>query len=441
MKAEINAATEFLSKIFLAHDNIKKEKVAEFKQRLAALLEERFRNHWHESFPTKGQAYRCIRINPEECLDPLIEKVCNDVGVNVKDFNLPFELTLWVDPTEVVCKFGDLKCSYHTVAKKDQTSGNLNSQTEHLDIDDLVENARELYLKKQTVVVHPVNSTEVHVQSPYADGSPNSFTMAVRMSGTAHCNMSGSPPPGFDGSPRGRKPPHMTHKRGGGYHYYGKSSGGKGGFVANGVSNGATAHAASSHHGYPHHRSHNHHHHQQQHHHLQGSGGHHNPSVTYSNGYLNGYSDENGYAGFDHRSVSPTKINGMSVLPPLSITGGPVQISQSPPTPEQLQQQLQHPPPMPPSVPPHLQQTFSHPHTDISTLPPPPLPSQHQLPPPPATSASITTTSNNSSSSINNSSGSGSGKSTGHGSSSKFQGVRGHAGSRSKQSSGVKEVK
>ncbi|BFZ14355.1 hypothetical protein BsWGS_17394 [Bradybaena similaris] len=431
MKEEINAATEFLSRIFLAHDNIKKEKVAEFKQCLAALLKERFEDHWHEGCPTKGQAYRCIRICPEECLDPIIEKVCRDVGVNVEDFNLPFELTLWVDPTEVVCKFGDLKCSYHTVAKKDQTSGNLNNQTDSLDIDDLVENARDLYLKKQTVVVHPIHSTEMHIQSPYSDGSPNGFTMAVRMNGPVHYSMSGSPPPGYDGSPRGKgKPTHVTHKRGG-YHYYGKSSGGKGAFIANGISNGGSSHAASSHHGYPHHRSHNHHH--QNHHHQHGSGGHHsqNLAVAYNNGYLNGYSEENGY-GFEHRSVSPTKINGMSVLPPLTISGGPVQISQSPPTPEQIQQQMQHPPPMP--VPPHLSQTFSHPPTDISTLPPP-LPS---LPPPPATSTSISTSS--ASSSINNNS-NGVGKSTGNGSSLKFQGIRGHTGTRSKQGSVVKEVK
>lgn len=259
--------------------------------------------------------------------------------------------------------------------------------------------------------------------------------MAVRMNGPVHYNMSGSPPPGYDGSPRGKgKPTHMAHKRGG-YHYYGKSSGGKGAFIANGISNGSSSHTASSHHGFPHHRSHNHHH--QQHHHLQhGSGGHHsqNLAVAYNNGYLNGYSEENGY-GFEHRSVSPTKINGMSVLPPLTISGGPVQMSQSPPTPEQIQQQMQHPPPMP--VPPHLSQTFSHPPTDISTLPPP-LPSLP--PPPPGTSTTISTTST-SSSINNNSNGVGSGKATGNGSSLKFQGIRGHTGTRSKQGSAVKEVK
>ena len=104
MKPEINAAAEFLSRVFLTHDRVTKEKVAEFKKHLATLLEERFVNHWHESSPTKGQAFRCIRVCPEEALDPVLEKVCNEVGINTGDFQLPIELTLWVDPTEVVCK-------------------------------------------------------------------------------------------------------------------------------------------------------------------------------------------------------------------------------------------------------------------------------------------------------------------------------------------------
>jgi hypothetical protein len=427
MKPEIKAATEFLSRIFLAHDNITQEKVGEFKQHLAALLEERFRDHWHEGCPTKGQAYRCIRVCPDEALDPLLEKVCIDVGICVEDFNLPFELTLWVDPTEVVCKFGDLKCSYHTVAKKDHNSGNLNNQTENLDIDDLVENARELYLKKQTVVVHPVHSSEMHVPGgTYSDGSSNGFTMAVRMNGTMHYNVSGSPPPGYDGSPRGKgKPSHSTHKRGG-YHYYGKSSGGKGTYIVNGITNGGNTHVTSTHHGYPNHR--NHHHHNQH-----GSSGHHpgqNVSTPYSNGYLNGYGEDVGY-GFDQHSVSPTKMNGVSGLPPLTTTIGTGQISQSSPTPEQIQQQMQHPPPLPPSMP-HLTQAFTHPDS-TSMLPLPPLASQPPAPSSAATS-STTTTSNNSHSN--------SGKPTSSGSNSKYTGIiRGHTGTRTKQISPVKELK
>ncbi|XP_059141785.1 BTG family protein-like [Physella acuta] len=433
MKPEIDAAAEFLSRIFLAHDNITKEKVGEFKQHLSTLLEERFRNHWHETCPTKGQAYRCIRVCPEEPLDPILEKVCFEVGINPGDFNLPFELTLWVDPTEVVCKFGDLKCSYHTVAKKDHSSGNLDNQAQNLDIDDLVENARDLYLKKQTVINHPVHSTEMHITNPYSDGTSNGISTAIRINGTMHY-ASGSPPPGYDGSPRGKgKPAHsIHHKRGGGFHYYGKSSGGKGTYISNGTINSAGSHVTSAHHIYPHHRNHNHHHPHNHHHH--GSSGQ-NATAPYSNGYLNGYGDENGY-GYDQRSVSPTKMMNIGTLPAISSAGGPGQISQSSPTPEQIQQQMQHPPPMPPPppIPPHLHQAFSHAPTDTTTLPPPPP----QQPPPSSSATTIDTTSSNSNI---NSNGAGSGKPSSNGSNSKFQSTRGIVSSRNKQSSPVKVTK
>lgn len=334
-------------------------------------------------------------------------------------------------------RFGDLKCSYHTVAKKDQTSGNLDNQTDNLDIDDLLENARDLYMKKQTVVTHPIHSSEMHIANPYSDGSSNGVTTAIRINGTMHYNMSGSPPLGYDGSPRGKgKPSHNAHNKRGGYHYFGKSSGGKGAYIANGVTGGGSM----STHGYPHSRGHSHHHsqHHHHHHHHANSGPHaQNLALAYSNGYLNGYGEENGY-GFDQTSVSPTKINGVGGLPPLSSVGGPGQVSQSSPTPEQIQQQMQHPPPIPPPIT-HLHQAFTHPPTDTSTLPPPPpLPPQQQLLPSSST-ATITATSN--SSNIINNSGSGSGKPSSNGSSSKYQGIRGNMGTRTKQTSPVKDMK
>ncbi|RUS71272.1 hypothetical protein EGW08_020964 [Elysia chlorotica] len=447
MKPEISAATEFLSRVFLTHDRVTKEKVAEFKKQLAALLEERYVNHWHEASPTKGQAFRCIRVCPEEALDPVLEKVCHDVGISTGDFQLPIELTLWVDPREVVCKFGDLKCSYHTVAKNNESSGTLDNQAHDLDIDDLVENARELYLKKQSVVIHPINSSEMHI--PYTEGSTNGFTMAIRMNGTMHYNMvsmnganGGSLVNGYDGSPRGksRAPHSMHHKRGGGvsFHYYGKSSGGKGGshYLPNGNMSTSSPGGTGSHQGYPHHRNnHNHHHHHHPHHHQAHHHQHHHHhtmgSSPYSNSYLNGYVDENGTGPgyiYDHRSGSPTKMNGLNHPPP-PLSGSNGGVSQSSPTPEQIQQQMLHPPPMPP----HLQQAF-----DTSTLPPPP----------PASSAAVSSSSSPAVTSNinNNSSGSSSNMTTPNGKStnvSKYPNTRsgGMGGPRNKQGSPAKEMK
>lgn len=307
-------------------------------------------------------------------------------------------------------RFGDLKCSYHTVAKKDQTSGNLDNRTDNLDIEDLVENARDLYLKKQTVVIHPIHSSEMHIPNLYSEGS-NGFTMAVRVNGSMHYNMSYSPPLGYDNSPRGKgKLSHAGHsKRGGGYHHYGRSSGGRDAYFTN----GGGSHVSSLHYGYQHHRNHQHHYH--------GS----SLASAYSNGYLNGYSEENGH-GLEQQSTSPTKMSTLNGVPPHG--GGSGNISQSSPTPEQIQQQVQHPPPIPPLIP-HIQRAFSPPSADTSSFSPP-----HQ---PPSSSSSTSTTASTDSCNIN---GAGMGKPSSNGSNSKNQSSR-SLGARTKQTSPVKETK
>lgn len=301
-------------------------------------------------------------------------------------------------------RFGDLKCSYHTVAKKDQTSGNLNNHSDNLDIDDLVENARDLYLKKQTVVIHPVHSTELHIQNAYLDGSFSSITMAIRVNGTVHYNVSGSPPVSFDGWPmaKGRH----SQKRSSGFTYYGKSSSGKGNYSGNGMTNGSTHSppAAGSHYQY----------------HAYPSGDEQNNGSSYSNGYLNSYSsEENGFGFHFQQSLSPPKMSGVIGMT-LNIVSGSGQVTQGPPTPEQIHQQVQHPPPMPPSIP-HLQPAFSHPSGDAT--------------PQSVTPASMTSTPGSSSSPA------GSSKPIGT-SSSKYQNSRGNVASRSKQTtSPAKETK
>ncbi|CAG2115304.1 unnamed protein product, partial [Medioppia subpectinata] len=47
----------------------------------------------------------------------VVEKACEECGINFDDLKLPLELTLWVDPNEVTCRFGEHKGSYCIVAK------------------------------------------------------------------------------------------------------------------------------------------------------------------------------------------------------------------------------------------------------------------------------------------------------------------------------------
>lgn len=59
-------------------------------------------------FPSKGSAFRCIRINGETS-EPLIEKAAINCGLTQLTIRrlLPAELTLWIDPNTVSYRIGE----------------------------------------------------------------------------------------------------------------------------------------------------------------------------------------------------------------------------------------------------------------------------------------------------------------------------------------------
>lgn len=93
------------------------DKTEQFRQCLTEALYERFHNHWFPDQPTKGQAYRCIRLNEWDRHDSTLQRACLKCGIDYDDLQLPVELTLWVDPNEVTCRFGENKGSHCLVAK------------------------------------------------------------------------------------------------------------------------------------------------------------------------------------------------------------------------------------------------------------------------------------------------------------------------------------
>uniref|UniRef100_T1IW76 Anti-proliferative protein domain-containing protein n=1 Tax=Strigamia maritima TaxID=126957 RepID=T1IW76_STRMM len=116
MKDEIAAAVIFISRLIGKNENLNSEQLEEFKARLAVLLCQRFENHWFPEQPFKGQGYRCIRLNEWDRRDPSIELAAEQSGLRYEDLRLPPELTIWVDPLEVCCRFGEHRGSYCTVA-------------------------------------------------------------------------------------------------------------------------------------------------------------------------------------------------------------------------------------------------------------------------------------------------------------------------------------
>ncbi|XP_015180594.1 PREDICTED: maternal B9.10 protein-like [Polistes dominula] len=119
MRNEITAAVLFLVQLIEKNEKFSPDQLECFKQHLVELLTERFKNHWFPDKPFKGQGYRCIRVNGHNRRDATLESAANAAGVKYEDLSLPVELTLWVDPNEVCCRFGESKGSYCTLASFD----------------------------------------------------------------------------------------------------------------------------------------------------------------------------------------------------------------------------------------------------------------------------------------------------------------------------------
>ncbi|XP_061658865.1 protein BTG4 [Syngnathoides biaculeatus] len=107
MKEEIAATVFFMGRLAKRYgrlDNVGHER---FAAALTSALFESYKNHWHPNVPTKGQAYRCLRMNRVQLQDPVLQKVCERSGVRYEDLGLPQEITVWVDPGEVSCRYGE----------------------------------------------------------------------------------------------------------------------------------------------------------------------------------------------------------------------------------------------------------------------------------------------------------------------------------------------
>ncbi|KAM5181665.1 protein BTG3 [Mantella aurantiaca] len=112
MKNEISAVVFFLSKLLKNNRNLTNEDIEIFSDELSRILYDKYVNHWYPETPAKGQAYRCIRVNRYQGVDPDLQKACFNSGLLYEDLGLPKEMTLWVDPCEVCCRYGEKNPSF-----------------------------------------------------------------------------------------------------------------------------------------------------------------------------------------------------------------------------------------------------------------------------------------------------------------------------------------
>lgn len=107
MKEEIAAAVFFLARLVKRYGRLDNDGRERFASALTSVLFESYKNHWHPKVPTKGQAYRCLRMNCMQLQDPILQQACERSVVRYEDLGLPQELTVWVDPGEVSCRYGE----------------------------------------------------------------------------------------------------------------------------------------------------------------------------------------------------------------------------------------------------------------------------------------------------------------------------------------------
>ncbi|KAG8434491.1 hypothetical protein GDO86_012752 [Hymenochirus boettgeri] len=107
MKEEIAATVVFITMLVKRHKQLTKQKIERFAAKLTTILFAKYKAHWYAENPTKGQAFRCIRINKCQAIDSVLEKACAESNVDYDDLGLPKEMTIWVDPFEVCCRYGE----------------------------------------------------------------------------------------------------------------------------------------------------------------------------------------------------------------------------------------------------------------------------------------------------------------------------------------------
>uniref|UniRef100_A0A672HWH6 Si:dkey-79d12.5 n=1 Tax=Salarias fasciatus TaxID=181472 RepID=A0A672HWH6_SALFA len=107
MRREVKAAVIFFKRLAVARGKLDLVKADLFAEKLQQVMSDKYTGHWYPECPTKGQAYRCIRINNQSPPDDMLLKACKQSDIPYSSLGLPPEITVWVDPLEVSVRSGE----------------------------------------------------------------------------------------------------------------------------------------------------------------------------------------------------------------------------------------------------------------------------------------------------------------------------------------------
>ncbi|XP_023690587.1 uncharacterized protein [Paramormyrops kingsleyae] len=104
MRREVSSAVDFLKRLAQHRGGVDKNRLAHFSTRLKELLCSKFAGHWYPENPSRGQAFRCIRINRFGPCDELLQQACEECALKSAELGLPLEFSMWIDPGEVCAR-------------------------------------------------------------------------------------------------------------------------------------------------------------------------------------------------------------------------------------------------------------------------------------------------------------------------------------------------